>query len=95
MELQEKILNTLVRFESIEYSGLKTDVLSGGGYCFAADRNFDVALLKLREAGKVQCGFGMYDRWWIVRPAATVGPAAPSPTTPTPQTAPRAKKRFK
>ena len=69
MELQEKIVNTLRRFESIEYSTLRDEVLFGS-YSSAAEREFAQALEKLRDSGRV-FNHGFFNRWWLApeRPA--------------------------
>ncbi|MFZ0636955.1 MAG: hypothetical protein WA755_20240 [Candidatus Acidiferrales bacterium] len=70
MELQEKIVNTLRRFESIEYSTLRDEVLFGS-YSSAAEREFAQALEKLRDSGRA-FNHGFFNRWWLApeKPAA-------------------------
>jgi hypothetical protein len=63
--MQEKILRTLTRFDSIEYKSLKEEVLRGA-FSFAAEKDFDIALSKLREQGQIE-NASWFGRWWAPR----------------------------
>jgi hypothetical protein len=78
-DAQEKILATLRKFASLDRETLMRQCLAGY-FTFAAERQFDVALLKLRDAGQVQNSGGIHGRWWIPTPttAAAVECAAPA-----------------
>lgn len=49
--MEEKILSTLGRFISIERASLMDEVLCGC-YTVAAEKEFDAALVRLRDSGK-------------------------------------------
>jgi hypothetical protein len=79
-ELEQKIIATLRRFAAIDRETLKRETLAGY-FTFAAERQFDLCLLKLRDAGQVQNSGGLFGRWWIPTPpvaAAAVECAAPA-----------------
>lgn len=76
MELREKIVATLRRFQSIEYADLRDEVLFGS-FSSGAERDFAQALEKLRDSGRA-FNHGFFNRWWLApdkpAPQADRGP---------------------
>jgi hypothetical protein len=69
VELQNRIVATLGRFQSVEYETLKDEVLRGV-FNDAAERAFDSALIELRNRCQIANTFGLYGRWWLTSQAA-------------------------
>jgi hypothetical protein len=77
MDLEQKILTTLGRFAAISRETLKRETLSGF-FTFAAEREFDLSLLKLRDAGRVENRGGFFGAWSLAtqQPTTTAARSA-------------------
>jgi hypothetical protein len=68
VELQNRIVATLARFQSVEYETLKDEVLRGV-FNDAAERAFDSALIELRTRCQIANGGGLFGRYWLTQAA--------------------------
>lgn len=78
MELEQKIVQALARFTTIEYEGLKEEALRGH-FSEAAAQDFDRALVRLRDRGAIgnKTWFGP---WWLERAASSPRKTNRTPT---------------
>lgn len=68
MEMEAEVLLVLKRYDSLERQTLLEIVLAGR-YNNAAEKDFDAALLALKESGRALAPSGLHGHWMIAPPA--------------------------